>query len=737
MSKKKVTAPLSYDPGKGRPKEYLAYLNWQEMQELMRINGNNVEFGPRGLPSFPPDDAIGSGQTPGTGNWTGSPGSGTTSGGAGGREGGGSDSGSVGGSVGGTTTGTASSSSVGSQQASSDTEAQQAAAQQSAAEAARNEALRQDAARSGINSINVGPMQNPVKIGGGQIFGSLSSMAQQVTRPAVSVASAYRPSSISPGGLASPGSIPISRAMNFAESDLGLRQPEMAEAIKQAALTSRSMFSVEGATPQQQALVDRISPTILQESITTGLDPRTILGQALTESTTSKNKTRVSKLARDANNLFGVKGVGQPNQFWSGAVVKMPTKEVINGKEVVMNEPFRKYDTPEQAVMDYSRLMQTDRYKNAAQFTTPEEQLTAIRGGGYATHPAKSYVGLGLKNISKISFGGDAAPTPASGIASLGSAVPAGASIAANKPYQERLMTIGGVTQEVSPEKFSMMDPVDRARIDALQQAQIYDPNFMGPLGGTQVAETEIENVEDQYRQPVGTSASVIPGEFNYPVKPDGTPYTEQDLAGLPPEIMSEYMDKKRFARMTDEPYPLTPEEQQRVFVTKGLGRVALSNPVASTFVRGVNLLGQGLGYMPGSVGEFGEGIAEGTGQLRDPGEAVASYLRADPFQKVQIGMRAGKPNQIPGIAPDYTGTTYAGGAPTQEPGGKGNEFRQFASYTPQYTPGPESRISARGGERSEQYYLWDLGVGIPSPGDPDYNDYQKYLRERGTSAAV
>lgn len=58
--KKKVTAPLSYDPGKGRPKEHLAYLNWQEMQQLQRLNGGNMEFGPRGLPSFPPADAKGS-----------------------------------------------------------------------------------------------------------------------------------------------------------------------------------------------------------------------------------------------------------------------------------------------------------------------------------------------------------------------------------------------------------------------------------------------------------------------------------------------------------------------------------------------------------------------------------------------------------------------------------------------------------------------------------------------------
>lgn len=63
MAKKpvpKITAPKTYNPGKGRPKEHLAYLNEREMAYLRSINGNNMERGPRNLPSFPPDDAIGS-----------------------------------------------------------------------------------------------------------------------------------------------------------------------------------------------------------------------------------------------------------------------------------------------------------------------------------------------------------------------------------------------------------------------------------------------------------------------------------------------------------------------------------------------------------------------------------------------------------------------------------------------------------------------------------------------------
>jgi hypothetical protein len=57
---KKITAPHSYNPGKGRPQEYLAYLNQREMAYLRSLNGNNMERGPRGIPSFPPKDAVGS-----------------------------------------------------------------------------------------------------------------------------------------------------------------------------------------------------------------------------------------------------------------------------------------------------------------------------------------------------------------------------------------------------------------------------------------------------------------------------------------------------------------------------------------------------------------------------------------------------------------------------------------------------------------------------------------------------
>lgn len=120
---KKITAPKTYEPGKGRPREHLAYLNEREMAYLRKINGNNMEFGPRGLPSFPPADAVGSsskassssGQRgagsntgPGSGR-PGGPSGGTSSSlGGGGQRGAGSNTGSGSGRPGGPSGGTSS-----------------------------------------------------------------------------------------------------------------------------------------------------------------------------------------------------------------------------------------------------------------------------------------------------------------------------------------------------------------------------------------------------------------------------------------------------------------------------------------------------------------------------------------------------------------------------------------------------------------------------------------------------
>lgn len=204
---KKITAPHSYDPGKGRPKEYLAYLNEREMAYLRSINGNNMERGPRGLPSFPPEDAVGSSSRSGSTKTTSNSGAGRDSSrglgqgaggsaigkgpsgggglGGGGKGGSGSSPSSPGGLRGaggnygpgsgrpGTTSSTSGgykgpASPMGGQGTSfsKDTRAQQEAQVRDAISAVKNSpAFRSDANSGGIRTLNVGPIGTPVNVG--------------------------------------------------------------------------------------------------------------------------------------------------------------------------------------------------------------------------------------------------------------------------------------------------------------------------------------------------------------------------------------------------------------------------------------------------------------------------------------------------------------------------------------------------------------------------------------------
>jgi flagellum-specific peptidoglycan hydrolase FlgJ len=199
----------------------------------------------------------------------------------------------------------------------------------------------------------------------------------------------------------------ITAVTAYPETPSGVLDPSFNKQLNTAALGRQGLFNLKGGTPEQNALVQRIGPDALLASGRQGLDARTLMGQALTESTTGKNPTKVSGLAMDANNLFGIKGTGKPNEFWDGSTATMPTKEVLGGKTVTINEPFRSYATPEQSVYDYARLMGTPRYADALKGKTAvPDQLAAIRGAGYATHNPSDYVNMAMGNVNNLQVGG-------------------------------------------------------------------------------------------------------------------------------------------------------------------------------------------------------------------------------------------------------------------------------------------------------------------------------------------
>jgi flagellum-specific peptidoglycan hydrolase FlgJ len=118
----------------------------------------------------------------------------------------------------------------------------------------------------------------------------------------------------------------------------------------------------------------------------TGILPGTLITQLFIESQ-SENKPGVvgsSGLTQRSNNYFGIKCAGG----WKGATVYADTREVINGKNVIVNACFRKYNSIEDSIKDYINFLQSNaRYKNAGVFEakTVKSQAEALKRAGYAT----------------------------------------------------------------------------------------------------------------------------------------------------------------------------------------------------------------------------------------------------------------------------------------------------------------------------------------------------------------
>jgi hypothetical protein len=654
--KKKVTAPLSYDPGKGRPKEYLAYLNWQEMQALQRLNGGNMERGPMGLPSFPPDWR---GSEDSTGNWSGA---GGTS--PGGTQGGGSDSGSRGSesSPSGSDSADAAKTAESQQQA-ADAAAQQEAANKNAAEAAKTSAFAEDARKAGIGSLNVGPMQTPVKIGGGAI----SQAASAYSTPY----SGVTPTMPGGGGMgqynARRGSSVLAAGPNSGSDAFG----------------NIAQGSIRGVPPSAARSYDALESDLTKRALS-----KVYGGE----------EGRTGPMQNAPSGVFGPRlNAGIPSYLGTASMPGMITTGMPSGYSGVVRDRNTTvaYKTPESAVETAENVTNV--------FKTPPPADSISEMTDYVETPFETNVPY---TPYRPTFAAGTYTTPYNPDSPISAAEQA----AIDRQYQYMGISAPGYDL---PNNYN----TDQETLDRL--AGVYEGSGFGQ--------------EPPYE---GVAATVIPSKYNYPVKPDGTPYTAEDIANLPPEIQKAHYEALMAERMGRVPYNLTEEQRQKMAVAKGVGRVINYSPITRGFVGITKLAGAGLGALPGAVGEFGEGLAEAGRQIGSPGEAVEDYETASPLKQVQMEVLAGRPNRMPGTSFARAGEQYAGGIPVQELGGKSDPYSRTSSR-PSYSPsgGPISAASDTG--RSQQYYLWDLGVGIPSPGEPEYNDYQRYLRERGASAEV
>lgn len=87
----------------------------------------------------------------------------------------------------------------------------------------------------------------------------------------------------------------------------------------------------------------------------------------------------------NAKAIFGIKAFSD----WKGKVYNSKTKECYNGHSFTdIQACFRAYNSYEESIADYFDLItKSSRYRKACTSQTPQECITRIKEGGYATDP--------------------------------------------------------------------------------------------------------------------------------------------------------------------------------------------------------------------------------------------------------------------------------------------------------------------------------------------------------------
>jgi flagellum-specific peptidoglycan hydrolase FlgJ len=114
----------------------------------------------------------------------------------------------------------------------------------------------------------------------------------------------------------------------------------------------------------------------------TGVPASVTIAQGILESAWGR-----SRLSSEAHNYFGIKA--QTREGTAG-VVYMQTWEVENGQNVMRNEPFRRYNSAAESLIDHGYFfVENPRYARAmAEAQDPRAFARRINEAGYATDPA-------------------------------------------------------------------------------------------------------------------------------------------------------------------------------------------------------------------------------------------------------------------------------------------------------------------------------------------------------------
>ncbi len=777
--KKKVTAPLSYDPGKGRPKEHLAYLNWQEMQELQRLNGGNMEFGPRGLPSFPPADAKGSSSKASSSSSRSSGGGGRDSGQAAARSsgsskssgssygGGGRDSGSKGGG-GGAAPKSGGGGGGGGGGGARDSGAKGNVGMGKAPSAAKapsyggggrdtgraapkpSSAARPAAAPSGVRSIptvsRVPGVRTPSE---SQISGALSRASARTTQPRDEqgpISSKISPESY---GWAStgPSRLAAHQAQRIYGRDLAMAGEKFSQKEFDTLLSSNTI-----SDPSLKAQVESLSPEMRKNAAILssaakiyGVDPRIAIGMGAAESNLGTLKDRKN------SQYQGLMQFG--NAAWSEAADE---KSKALGKK----DPW----ASAQAGMNYIK-QNTDRF---VQRFGSEPTLRDVYGmhqqgaGGYMGlvgnpgRPAYQVVGLDAvmqnlpksmrnqrtaKNITSEQFADIITKYPEKKLASL-SKTPEQISGRTAVASGAGATNVVPTSAEAQPSGFSRMSPVAQLalqgavaagkvlgspsdyKIPSIKEASAFTKNMVPDSVKIGYMQGEAERFGRKIPSYVASGVSSIGRGIAGAISDRGS--VQQASSEAP----SEYSDAQF------QPYGMTYEQQQKYQETEDRKNKFMKGaaPVAG-IASPVPLVGLGLNLANKAIDKAAEA-------------KINKYVASSPAERAEqerkdpslIGWA-----RVIGVQPQNDYSVYQNWAeerglrgPGESRGGQQGDQGDIryaggigalpTATTPidtSTTPAPTS------GRRPYQYYQWDVGVNIPSPTDPNYTSYQEYLSKR------
>ena len=146
------------------------------------------------------------------------------------------------------------------------------------------------------------------------------------------------------------------------------------------------------SSAQQKQFINNIGYIIQEEAKDRGYKVCSpIIAQACLESNYG-----ASMLSARWHNYFGMKC----GSSWKGKSVNLTTKEeYTQGQLTTIRDNFRAYDSMEDGVKGYFDFINTKRYANLKNATTPREYLEFIKRDGYAT--SSSYVNSNMNVISR------------------------------------------------------------------------------------------------------------------------------------------------------------------------------------------------------------------------------------------------------------------------------------------------------------------------------------------------